>query len=142
MACSLTRSTSRAAPGKQDGLYWATKAGEPPSPLGELVARASAEGYRASKGGRRRITATTTACSKGQAAEHDGAAFDYVVRGRAIGASRWSRIPRSTASSGIIAFIVNHDGKVYETDLGPQTTSNGAHDGTFDPAKRFTPVKQ
>ena len=64
---------SRAAPGKRDGLYWPTKAGEPPSPLGALVAQAAGEGYRARQGqDPRPITATIYRMLKGQGKNADG----------------------------------------------------------------------
>ena len=73
---------------------------------------------------------------------HRGRRVCDVVRGRAIGGFAVVAYPAKYGSSGIMTFIVNQDGKVYQSDLGPQTTSKALSMELFDPAKRFTPVKQ
>jgi len=73
------------SPGKRDGLYWPAKAGEPPSPLGELVVRAGGEGYRGKQGSPTPYHGYYYRMLKGQTANAAGGATDYVVRGRAIG---------------------------------------------------------
>ena len=111
----------RSTPGKRDGLHWPTKAGEPPSPLGDLAARARSEGYRAQDRPTpyhgyffRVLTA--------QGPDAPGGTYDYVVRGHMIGGFALVAFPASYGDSGIMTFIVNHDGIVYQKDLGPETS--------------------
>ncbi len=128
------------APGKRDGLYWPTKQGEPPSPLGELVARASAEGYQAGKSGPTAFHGYYYRFLKSQAANEGAPAFDYVVHGRAIGGFAVVAYPSKYGSSGIMTFIVNQDGKVYQADLGRDTQSKASAMQRFAPAKGWSPV--
>jgi hypothetical protein len=130
-------------PGKRDGLYWPTKAGEPPSPLGELVARASAEGYKGGKGkaGPTPFHGYYYRFLKGQSASADAPAFDYVVHGRAIGGFAVIAYPSKYGSSGIMTFIVNQDGKVYQSDLGPKTQEKANAMQRFDPGKGWSPAQ-
>jgi hypothetical protein len=111
-------------PGKRDGLYWITQPGEAPSPLGDLVARARAEGYRRGEGGGptpfhgylyRILTA--------QGAAAPGGAYDYIMRNHMIGGFALVAFPAKYGVSGVMTFIVNHDGVIYQKDLGPSTRS-------------------
>lgn len=125
-------------PGKRDGLYFPTKAGEPPSPLGPLFASARAQGYTKDGDGmpdpyhgyRYRIL-------KRQGAEAPGGAYDYVVQGRMIGGFALIAWPASYGNSGVMTFIVNHDGVVYEKDLGPDTAQAAAKITRFNPDKTW-----
>lgn len=127
------------APGKRDGLYWATRPGDPASPLGDLVVRARAEGYRRQQGGGptpyngylfRILTA--------QGPNAHGGAYDYVVRGQMIGGFALVAFPARYGTSGVMTFIVNHDGVVYQKDLGPRTPSVAQAMRTFDPDSSWT----
>ena len=129
------------SPGKHDGLYWPTKAGEPQSPLGELVARASGEGYRSDKkSGPTPFHGYYYRMLKGQAASAGSPAFDYVVHGRAIGGFAMIAYPARYGSSGIMTFMVNQDGKVLQTDLGPDTQAKASAMQRFDPGKGWSPA--
>jgi hypothetical protein len=127
--------------GKRDGLYFPTKAGEPPSPLGDLIARTQAEGYKAGEGGKPvpyhgyyyRIL-------KGQGPDAKGGAYDYVAKGKMIGGFALVAYPASYGNSGITTFIVNHDGVVYQKDLGPKTASLAAKITKFNPDKTWKPL--
>lgn len=120
--------------GKRDGLYFATRDGEPPSPLGELFAKAQAEGYKAGEGGKPipyhgyyyRIL-------KAQGPGAKGGAYDYIAHGKMIGGFALVAYPASYRNSGVMTFIVNHEGVVYQKDLGPQTGSIAAKMRKFDP---------
>jgi len=110
------------APGKQDGLHWETKPGQKPSPLGALMARARAEGYGPRKGAKpvpyygyyyRILTA--------QGADAPGGAYAYLAHGRMIGGFALVAFPAQYGVSGVMTFIVNHDGVVYQKDLGRGT---------------------
>ena len=126
------------APGKRDGLYFPTKAGEPPSPLGPIFASAKAEGYTKDGDGlpdpyhgyRYRIL-------KGQGPDAPGGAYDYMAQGRMIGGFALVAWPASYGSSGVMTFIVNHDGVVYEKDLGPETAAAVRKITRFSPDKTW-----
>jgi hypothetical protein len=112
------------APGKRDGLFWETKPGEAPSPLGPLVARARIEGY----GGRRQAAPVPYQgyyyrILTAQGPDAPGGAYDYVAHGRMIGGFALVAFPAQYGVSGIMTFIVNHEGVVYQKDLGPDTAS-------------------
>jgi hypothetical protein len=122
------------SPGKRDGLYWPTKPGEPPSPLGQLAARAYAAGYRRDAGRQptpfhgyfyRLLTA--------QGPSAPGGAYDYIVRGHMIGGFGVVAFPARYGDTGVMTFIVNHDGVVYQKDLGEGTTRAAEALKTFDP---------
>ena len=126
------------AQGKRDGLYYPTKAGEPQSPLGPLFASAKAAGYVKGSnampnpyyGYRYRIL-------KGQGASAPGGAYDYVAQGRMIGGFALIAWPASYGNSGVMTFIVNHDGVVYEKDLGPGTATAVGKITRFNPDKSW-----
>jgi hypothetical protein len=117
-------------PGKQDGLYWETKPGEPESPLGELVAKAQpgakqGEGYY---GYHYRLL-----YRQGPAAP--GGAYEYVVNGRMIGGFAAIAWPVRYGETGVMTFIVSHSGDVYEQDLGPETAKSAGAISSFNPDK-------
>jgi hypothetical protein len=129
------------AQGKRDGLYWPTKAGEQSSPLGPLVAGARTEGYRKGDGGK---PATYHGYHyrilKGQGPDAPGGAYDYVVKGGMIGGHALVAWPATYGNSGVMTFMVNHDGVVYEKDLGPQTASAVQKIAKFNPDKTWKKV--
>jgi len=125
-------------PGKHDGLYWKTNSGEPPSPLGELVVRASAEGYSGNKAGPTAYHGYYFRMLKGQSANAQGGALDYMVRGHMIGGFAVVAYPAQYANSGVMTFIVNHDGIVYQKDLGSATASIASKMTRFDPSQGWT----
>jgi len=77
---------------------------------------------------------------RGQAKTADTPALDYVVRGRAIGGFAVVAYPAKYGSSGIMTFIVNQDGKVFQADLGPQTGEKAGAMQRFDPGKGWSSV--
>ena len=120
--------------GKRDGLYFPTKPGESPSPLGPLYASAKAAGYQKSGDGlptpyhgyRYRIL-------KGQGPHAPGGAYSYLAQGRMIGGFALVAWPASYGNSGVMTFMVNHEGVVYEKDLGPDTATVAGKITRFDP---------
>ncbi len=126
--------------GKHDGLYWPAKAGEPPSPLGELVVRAAGEGYR--KKGKEAVPfhGYYYRILKGQGKSAESGALDYVVHGRAIGGFAVVAWPAKYGNSGIMTFIVNQNGKVYQSDLGPATPAQASKMTRFDPGTGWAPI--
>jgi DUF2950 family protein len=121
-------------PGKQDGLYWESTAGEPESPLGPLLAAAAAEGYPSS-------TVKPLAPYHGyyykiltrQGSNAPGGAYDYFVKDRLLGGFAIIAWPSRYASSGVMTFMVNHEGVVYEKDLGRYTSVTAGKINSFDP---------
>ena len=123
------------SPGKMDGLYWPTAEGEPPSPLGPLLASARAAGYRAAKGeGPTPYHGYFFKVLTGQGPSAPSGAADFIVKGRMIGGFGLVAWPARFGDSGIMTFIVNQDGVVYQKDLGPQTGKGSSinHESTFD----------
>ena len=120
------------APGKQDGLYWATKPGAPPSPLGLLFARARAEGYSGSSGAAPYHGYYYRILSAQGSAAPDGG-YDYMAHGRMIGGFALVAFPAQYGASGVMTFIVNHSGTVYQKNLGPKTASIARAMKLFNP---------
>jgi hypothetical protein len=127
--------------GKRDGLYWETKAGEQPSPLGPLVAQARAEGYKGAGGKPVPYHGYYYKLLTGQGKDAPGGAYSYLVRGKMMGGFGMVAYPAQYGSSGIMTFIVNHDGVVYQKDLGPKTASVAQSMTRFNPDKTWTAVK-
>jgi hypothetical protein len=117
-------------PGKKDGLYWETKPGEKQSPLGPAVAKAQADGK--SPDGHYGYYFRLL-YSQGAAAP--GGARDYVANGRMIGGFAVIAWPVRYGDSGVMTFIVNQDGVVYQQDLGPETAKRAGTIATFNPDK-------
>ena len=127
-------------PGKRDGLYWAAKAGEPESPLGVLVAQAAHEGYKQGDNPPTPYHGYLYRMLKGQGANARSGAFDYVMRGRAIAGFAVVAYPARYGNSGIMTFIVNQDGQLYQADLGPGTKTKAEGMQRFDPGKGWVAV--
>jgi hypothetical protein len=132
------------SPGKKDGLYWPTRDGEPPSPLGELVAAATSEGYTP-RGpddvGPRPYHGYLYRPLTSQSAAARGGKFDYFVNGKLIGGFGVVAFPAEYGNSGIMTFIVNHDGVVYQRDLGDDTDATGRAMTEFDPGPGWIKVR-
>jgi len=120
------------AQGRHDGLYWPTKAGEPPSPLGSLMSTATAEGYK-QKSGPTPYHGYYFRMLTGQGPHAKGGALDYVVKGHMIGGFAVIAYPAQYAQTGVMTFIVNYDGVVYQKDLGPSTAEVARKITRYDP---------
>ena len=118
-------------PGKKDGLYWPTSGSEPDSPLGEAVAAATQRGYRVGAGEPYHGYYYKILTSQGPNAP--GGAVDYVVRGNMIGGFGLVAYPAEYGTSGIMTFIINNDGDIYERDLGSGTGRIASRMTTFNP---------
>lgn len=123
--------------GKRDGLYWETKSGEELSPLGSLVAQARAAGYTATAGKPTAYHGYYYKILTGQGANAQGGAYDYVVRGKMVGGFGMVAYPAQYGNSGVMTFVVSHDGVVYEKDLGPNTAQTAASMSKFNPDKTW-----
>ena len=129
------------SPGKKDGLYWPTKEGEPPSPLGPLVVQASSEGYKGKSGTPTPYHGYYYRILTAQGKDANGGALNYVVQGRMIGGFAVVAYPAQYGSSGIMSFIANYDGKVYQKDLGAKTTEVAKEMKAYNPDSSWTEVK-
>ena len=120
------------SPGKKDGLYWDVAPGEPQSPIGPALATAQAQGQGGTEDGyygyRFRLLYA-------QGPEAPGGAYDYLVKGRMIGGFAILAWPVRYDDTGVMTFMVNQDGVVYEQDLGPDTATKAAAITVYNPDK-------
>jgi hypothetical protein len=125
----------RSDPGKKNGLFWETKEGEEPSPMGELVASAKAEGYSpdARNKSPQPYQGYYFRMLNKQGKNAAGGAFAYSVQGKQIGGFAVIAYPATYGNSGVMTFVVNHDGLVLQKDLGPGTKKTVKAITTFDP---------
>ncbi len=128
------------APGKQDGLYWPADAakGEEMSPFGPLIAESAAylEGHKAGDAYRGYHFRILTRQGKHAA----GGAYNYLINGRMIAGFAMVAYPAEYGLGGVMSFIVNQNGKVFQKDLGKNSTAIGARMAAFDPDAGWTPV--
>jgi hypothetical protein len=123
------------SPGKKDGLYWPTKAGEPDSPLGPLFVQAQAAGYKAAgvPGKPQPYNGYYFRIMDGQGPAAKGGAYSYLAHGKLMGGFALIATPATYGVSGVMTFMVNQDGDVFQKDLGPDTAKAAAAIKTFDP---------
>lgn len=122
------------SPGKRDGLYWETREDEPLSPVGPLLAAAANEGP---------VTSDATVLTPfhgylyrmlmKQGKSAPGGAYDYWANGRLLGGFAVLAYPARYGMSGVVSFVVNQDGVVYQKDLGQNTAALAAEMTEFDP---------
>jgi hypothetical protein len=128
------------APGKKDGLYWPTKEGETPSPLGPLVAKARGEGYSKKSAAPVPYWGYYYRILNAQGKDAPGGAYSYLAHGRMMGGFALVAYPAQYGVSGVMTFIVNQDGVVYQKDLGPKTASIALAMKEFNPDSTWTKV--
>ena len=129
-------------PGKQDGLYWPADAakGEEASPFGPLIAESAAylEGHKAGDAYRGYHFRILTR----QGGTAPGGAYNFVINGRMIAGFAMVAYPADYGRSGVMTFVVSHNGKVYEKDLGRNSAVAGTRMTTFDPGAGWKEVGQ
>jgi Protein of unknown function (DUF2950) len=125
--------------GKKDGLYWPLSDGEV-SPLGAFVAQASAEGYRAGEG-RTPYHGYYYRILTRQGPNAPGGTLNYVVKGKMIGGFALLAYPAEYGNSGVMTFLVNHSGTVYQKDLGDYTMKLVNRMMWFDPDQTWKKVE-
>ena len=128
--------------GKKDGLYWPSNLDGEVSPLGPLVADAQAQGYRRKPGAEdaepqpfhgyffKILTRQGKAAPLGK--------YSYIINGKMIGGFALVAWPAEYGESGIMTFIVNQQGRVYQKDLGPDTAKKAPGIKAYDPDKSWT----
>ena len=132
----------RSTPGMKDGLYWEVKEGEEESPLGPLTAQAAQEGYGVTSPERPDpYHGYILKILKAQGEHAEGGAYDYVVNGKMILGFALVAYPAQYGSSGIMSFIVNQSGVVYQKDLGKTTDTTASAMTLYDPDKSWKKVE-
>jgi hypothetical protein len=120
------------SPGKHNGLYWQSESDEAQSPIGPLLTAAANESGGDAKqrvpyhGYYYRILTK-------QGNNAPGGAYDYVVNGKMLGGFAVIAYPAQYGKSGVMSFIVNHDGKIYEKNLGANTPAAASKIDAYDP---------
>ena len=128
---------------KKDGLCWEVKEGEEESPLGPLAAKAAREGYTRKKSGEKPSPyhGYYYKILKAQGEKAPGGAYDYVVKGKMIGGFALVAYPAEYGNSGVMTFVVNHEGVVYQKDLGKETEKIVSALKKYDPDKTWKKVE-
>src|SRR5215472_2248319 len=122
------------SPGRKDGLYWPAKGGEPESPIGPLIADATAEVYQRDPSGRPApFHGYYYKVLTGQGADAPGGASDYVVDGKMTHGFAFLAYPADYGASGVMTFMIDKTGVVVEKDLGPDTAKVAPTSTTFNP---------
>jgi hypothetical protein len=132
----------RSNPGAHDGLYWSPRTGDELSPLGPLIAQAHSEGYRKQT----KILTDEQSPYHGyyfkiltQQGKHaPGGKYNYIINGHMIAGFALVVWPAEWGNTGVMTFIVNQRGKVYQKNLGPKTASTAAAITTYNPDPTWT----
>lgn len=124
--------------GKRDGLYWEAKEGEEESPLGPLIAQAAKEGY--ANADLWPFHGYYFKILKGQGKHADGGAYNYVVKGRMLLGFALVAFPAEYGNSGVMTFIVNQEGTIYQKNLGKDTKRIAEALKIFNPDKTWKKV--
>ena len=122
-------------PGQQDGLYWDAAAGAPDSPMGPFIEQAQDQGYPGAtqKGVQVPYHGYYFHLLKSQGPDAPGGAVNYIQNGKMTGGFAFMAWPVVYGSSGIMTFVVDQDGVVFQKDLGPETLKTVATIQSFDP---------
>ena len=122
------------SPGKKDGLYWPAKSGEPQSPLGPMFAKAQAAGYAPGASGKPQpFNGYYFRILQAQGPAAKGGAYSYLAHGKMMGGFGLIASPATYGVSGVMTFMVNQDGEVFQRDLGPETVARAGQIKSFDP---------
>jgi Protein of unknown function (DUF2950) len=128
-------------PGKKDGLYWKAKEGEEESPMGPFAAKAAREGY-AKKDRPSPFHGYYFRILTAQGQDAPGGAYDYVVNGNMILGFGLIAYPAKYGASGVMTFMVNQEGVVYQKDLGRKTEKAAKAIIKYDPDTTWKKVEQ
>jgi hypothetical protein len=119
--------------GKQNGLYWNTAGNQPESPIGPLLVSATNEGYQMHRGEPSPFHGYYYRILTKQGPAAKGGAHDYMVDGKLTRGFAFVAYPADYRNSGVMTFIVNQSGVVYQKDLGPQTKARATAIEEYDP---------
>jgi hypothetical protein len=127
---------------EKDGLYWPAAPGETQSPFGPLAAQASLEGYSPdTRQFHRAYHGYYLHVLKQQGSAAPGGEYNYVINGNMIAGFALVACPDKYGASGVMTFIVNQQGKVYQKDLGPDTLEIVRGMKQYNPDSTWTLVK-
>jgi hypothetical protein len=121
------------SPGKHDGLYWPPEPGKQESPLGPAVGGARQEGYSLARGKRTPYHGYLYRLLTAQGPHAEGGALDYLVQGKLVNGFALVAYPARWGKSGVMSFIVNQEGVIFQKDFGPDNASLAAAMKRFDP---------
>jgi hypothetical protein len=129
-------------PRKKDGLYWPADTDGEESPLGPLIADARGEGYKVESNGQQ----TSRVPFHGyyfkiltqQGKDAPGGQYNYIINGRMIVGFAMIAWPAEYGKTGVMTFIVNQQGRVYQRDLGPKTRELAPSITEYNPGKDWT----
>jgi hypothetical protein len=127
--------------GKQNGLYWPTADDQPKSPLGPLVAFATGEGYKVQQNQHQPFYGYYFALLDKQGADAKGGAKNYIINGKMTGGFAVVAYPAQYRDSGIMTFIINQNGLLFQKDLGATTDQVAVAMSDFNPDKSWTVVE-
>jgi hypothetical protein len=128
-------------PGKQDGLYWESPEGQPKSPLGPLLAYATAEGYSAKPAAHAPFHGYYFHMLSKQGGNAPGGARDYVVNGKMVNGFAFVAYPAEYGNSGVMTFMMSQDGVLVQKDLGKSTQETASAISEFNPDASWTVVQ-
>ncbi len=126
--------------GKHNGLYWKTSDNETPSPIGPLLVDAAGQGYNMQQGQQTPFHGYYCRMLTAQGAAAKGGARNYLVNGELVRGFAFVAYPAEYRNSGVVTFIVNQDGVIYEKDLGQDTEKLAAGMSEYNPDKTWTPA--
>ncbi len=126
--------------GKRNGLYWKTSDNEPPSPVGPLLAFAAGQGYTRGQGGPTPFHGYYYRLLTKQGPAAKGGPRDYSANGQLTKGFAFVAYPAEYRNSGVMTFIVNQDGVVYQRDLGADTASVASAMSAYNPDKTWSPA--
>ena len=136
----------RSDPGRKNGLFGRTKPGEEASPFGELVAQAWHEGYKRKKAAFREESTPFHGyyfrILTEQGKNAPGGKYNYIINGNMVAGFALVAFPSNWKKSGVMTFVVNQQGKVYQKNLGPETIKLAQHMKSYDPDGTWIPVKE
>lgn len=130
----------KSSPDKRDGLYWPSGENEKASPFGPLVASAEVEGYSGGKGPQPFHGYFFKILTR-QGPDAPGGKMDYMSDGDLRGGFALVAYPEHWDQSGIMTFIVNQDGQVYQRNLGERSAHIGAKMKEYNPDDDWTLVQ-
>jgi hypothetical protein len=128
-------------PGTQDGLYWESPDGQPKSPLGPLLAYATAEGYSAKPAAHQPFHGYYFRMLTKQGSNAAGGARDYVVNGKMVGGFAFVAYPAEYGNSGVMTFMMSQDGVLVQKNLGKDTEATASAITEFNPDSSWTVVQ-
>ncbi|MDZ4186388.1 MAG: DUF2950 domain-containing protein [Desulfuromonadales bacterium] len=128
------------SPGSRDGLYWEASEGEEQSPLGPLIARAAQEGY-ATEDNLSPFHGYYFRILTEQGKHAAGGAYQYVDKGKMILGFALVAYPAEYGNSGVMTFMVNQEGMIFEKDLGENTRSLAEAIVVYNPDESWKKVE-